>query len=302
MNFLYRFLAKGIIKKSIENKKIKIISTPFVVYVADLLAKELKNLGFEPEIEILRKISRRDVFRLRASLCIVLCTNFYKRLPPFYIAYQLEQSKSSNWFSKKYLKQLKGAIAIFDYCLENIDFLVEKGLVRDQIYYVPIGFFPAYLEYLQETSRIDLSKVIDCDMLFYGGLNNRRKDIIDNIGDDVGLKCVRGKFDKELYPELLGAKVVLNIHFESNSLLETTRIFECLSLGIPVVSEEARNRAEYEFLRPYVRFVKIGDVEGLLSEARAAILEGKKNITHIIGDEFSVRFSSAFQHILNKFL
>lgn len=58
--------------------------------------------------------------------------------------------------------------------------------------------------------------------------------------------------------------MVVNLHYYEGALLETTRIYECLSLGVPLVSETSVDRAEHAALDGAVRFVPVGDLPALL--------------------------------------
>ena len=65
----------------------------------------------------------------------------------------------------------------------------------------------------------------------------------------------------------MNAKVVVNIHFYENALVEQVRIFECLSLNIPVVSECGRNYRELsDYLKKNVSFATVGHGPNLLRQ------------------------------------
>jgi GR25 family glycosyltransferase involved in LPS biosynthesis len=73
--------------------------------------------------------------------------------------------------------------------------------------------------------------------------------------------------------------VAVNIHYYEGALLETTRIYECLSLGIPVVSETSSDIGEHTALANLVDFVNIGDESALIS-AIARVLENSPEVKH----------------------
>ena len=61
-------------------------------------------------------------------------------------------------------------------------------------------------------------------------------------------------------------KVLLNLHYQENSLLETPRIYEALSHGMRIVSEEAIDCTNYDLPELLVSFVPTGEVD-LISKA-----------------------------------
>ncbi len=65
--------------------------------------------------------------------------------------------------------------------------------------------------------------------------------------------------------ELKKGKIVVNIHYYENALLETTRIYECLSLNCLIVSEKSTDFEEHLSLQNIVDFVDIGDVHGMVN-------------------------------------
>jgi hypothetical protein len=58
------------------------------------------------------------------------------------------------------------------------------------------------------------------------------------LGNKYRIKIVNNLFGKRLFDEILNSKIILNIHFYKNSILETYRINEALSCGKIVISEK----------------------------------------------------------------
>ena len=69
------------------------------------------------------------------------------------------------------------------------------------------------------------------------------------------------------------AKVIVNVHYYENALLETTRIYECLSLNKVVVSEVGSDQSEHESLQSVVDFVEIGDVDAMVAKVSSILSE-----------------------------
>lgn len=87
------------------------------------------------------------------------------------------------------------------------------------------------------------------------------------------VRVVTGVFGREVEKAIKGARIVVNIHFyeEDDLLLETTRIYECLSLGTPVVSETARDQDDYPELAGVVAFFEKGSVGAMLRAVGRAL-------------------------------
>lgn len=79
------------------------------------------------------------------------------------------------------------------------------------------------------------------DLLFFGSMNPRRQTFLDEI-EAAGVQVSR--FDTPVYGAerdhyIRQSKAVLNCHFYDSSRFEQARVFQCLSLGTPVISERA---------------------------------------------------------------
>jgi len=77
------------------------------------------------------------------------------------------------------------------------------------------------------------------EVLFFGCINERRKAMLDEIiaaGHHV--TCLSfGVYGSERDDEIRRAKVVFNCHYYDSARFEQVRVFQCLSLGTPVISE-----------------------------------------------------------------
>lgn len=246
--------------KKVEVKNhISLLTVKHTLFVAHLLERTLKNLGFNCDIIIDEKSKYND------NLHIVICPQIFDKLPSNYIAYQLEQSVSSRWFSEKYFNVLRNAYAILDYSIKNIEFLQKNDVSYKQLFLLPIGIYKNYKNYLLNSGKWDGNVIDDSDVIFYGDINNeRRKKYLNELSKHFKVKIVSEKFGNDLYKELLSSKIVVNIHYYENSLLETTRIYECLSLGLNVVSEKSSDMDQHQNLDKFVNFVEIGDIEQMI--------------------------------------
>lgn len=252
-----RLNRRNALLKASKTRSFRIVATPHTMYVAHMLDQALTASGYGVTIA-----TSVPVFQFDDAVYIVICPQMFARLPRYLISYQMEQSVSPRWFTQKYLKTLKNSLAVFDYSTKNISFLREKGIPYTNIFYLPIATIPDYRQYLEKrgwTLPVELPKV--CDVLFYGdATNQRRKQILQELGLRFNVRVIGNMFGPQLYRAMLGARVIINLHYYDDALLETTRIHECLSLGLTVVSESSSNCDEYPELSGRVHFVEIGNV------------------------------------------
>lgn len=227
-----------------------ILATKHTLYIAHLLEASLKRLSVPVQI-----ITEEPV-KYTKKLHIVICPQMFRHMPSRYIAFQMEQTVSSRWLTKKYIGRLRNSYAVFDYSLVNIQYFKEKTDLPSMFYYLPVDYIAAEHQSQEEPVY---------DVLFYGDINNeRRRAMLDELSQSFRVKVVSEVFGEQLYEQLRKAKVVVNLHYYENAMLETTRIYEVLSLGSSVVvSESSSDPREEERLKGIVDFVDVGDVEQL---------------------------------------
>lgn len=240
-----------------------IMTTPHVLFIAHTLAENIRRHGWS--VEIVTQAPED----FSHDYYIVLCAQMFERLPPGEkrIIYQLEQSASSRWFSSKYFKDMENSFAAFDYSLNNIDYLADHGIVYPQIYYLPIGASSSYI------GKAEAAK--DIDLLFYGDYKSsaRRRDMIDRVKKKYNVKLVDDVFGEDMKAVISRSRLVLNIHYYEGAQLETPRLQECISLGVPVVSEGAADQGDYPELGSMVRFFPEGDAEAMMKVLDVAMAQ-----------------------------
>lgn len=244
-----------------------ILATPHTLFVAHAIQAALARAGVPADIVS----ESADGYPL--GLYFVVCPQMFKRLPPGEkrIAFQMEQTVSSRWFTPEYLAVLENSLAALDYAQTNIANLADYGIVYPHVYLTPVGGMAHYAHCLG-TPPAEADET--CDVLFYGDANApRRRRLLSAIGARYRLRVVGNLFGAAMHRALAGAKVVVNLHYYEGALLETTRIYECLSLGKSVVSECAADQAEHASLEQVVRFVPVGDAEALLKALAQALDE-----------------------------
>ncbi len=95
-----------------------------------------------------------------------------------------------------------------------------------------------YAPYLESADPLPLTDR-PIDLLFFGSLNARRRTFIDRI-EATGVSVAM--FDHPLYGAerdayIAQSKAVLNCSFYDSARFEQARVFQCLSMGTPVISE-----------------------------------------------------------------
>ena len=150
------------------------------------------------------------------------------------IIYQLEQLyENSPWLLVDTIMLLKLADEIWDYDLQNIEFLRER-----------FGIIPK-LRPMMHTMAIKTIPVVapekkDIDVLFYGNINPHREHMLSEIQKMIKprkIVYVTNVWGKELDEYLSRAKIVLNLHYFPTVRQEQVRMFHPVCNGICVLSE-----------------------------------------------------------------
>ncbi|MBO1041467.1 methyltransferase type 11 [Brucella pituitosa] len=266
-----------------------ILCTPHTLFIANALSERLAKHGIASEVLTGKlKDFSHDFY-------IVLCPQMFKQLPPpdKRVVFQLEQSVSSRWFTADYLKILSDSIGVLDYSLENIDFLACKGVKYPKIHYLPIGAVEG------TTGDRGASQY---DFVFYGDnlSSERRRLFLARLQKQYKVKICNDVFGGEMYTIIRQAKAVINIHYYEGALLETPRLSECISLGVPVLSEGSHDQAEYPEFEGAVRFFEEGSVDGMMQAA--AEMLGKIDTVHDSVGTAIAASAKRFNFMIDRFL
>jgi hypothetical protein len=110
------------------------------------------------------------------------------------------------------------------------DEIVARGWKRaDQVSVLLSSFDPAVHRKLPEVREKEI------DLLFLGGLTERRRRILDSLSNDLDV-TVTTAFGEEMTRYLNRAKIILNLHAEEDLDVET-RVYEVLGCGGFLISE-----------------------------------------------------------------
>ena len=239
-----------------------IVTTPHTEFIAEAMIAALAKT----RLTVTRGTEMPASFD--HDLYIVVAPQMFATLPPpgKLIVAQMEQVRASRWVDDAYMARMHASLAVLDYSRDNIEALTERGLPFKQLYYVPIR--PLRRADPQKTAR-------DIDVLFYGAIaSERRGRYITALREKLNLRVESDTFGPALRDILDRTKIVANIHFYENALLETTRLGEALSHGAHVVSEDAADQADH--VGAYdgmVDFVARNDVDAFVARVAAALAE-----------------------------
>ena len=260
-----------------KKKKIVVLYPGFLISLASVIQSQLQKLGIDVEL-----ITETPTDGFSQDLHIVLCAQEFLLLPPNYIVFQLEQlSVAKRFNTDHYHSLLFNSLAIFEYSSENINYLVNLGIPKNKIFHTPI--FSHCCD--------DSQKPYQYDILFYGSLNTRRKDILKELGQSLNIKIANKIFGTDMHDMIKRSKVILNIHYYDDAILESTRIAECLCLGKTVVSEKSVDQTDYDYLDDVVTFVDCGNIEKLKDSLTKKVLienfsQAEKHLRECINSKF----------------
>lgn len=253
----------------LDNGEVRILATQHTLFVAHLIKKGLLENGITAQVST-AFVAEHD----NNQLHIVVCPQMFKQLPKHYIAFQMEQSVNSRWFTEDYFARLNNAVAIFDYSLKNIEYLLQQGIPYQKLFYMPISSYADYSTYLSQIGYDLSEKQSDksADVLFYGDPNcERRKAYLQELKKHFNVTVASEVFGDRLTKMVKDARVVINIHYYENALLETTRLYETLSLGTPIISESSADIEEHQDLQSVIDFCPVGDIQAMVEKLHALL-------------------------------
>ena len=227
--------------------KIFIFTTKFGYYIANVLKYILSNSNIESNIVY-------DIDINNDGLYIILFSQKVKIFPKNYILYQLEQKDISKWIDIKYEMSIYHSIITFDYSQSNI--IKFNDIIRKKMVYFPIPLIPIY----KLNNKFDITIIPQNNILFYGSMNDIRKNKLNILQKKLyptyRIKIINNLYGEQLIYEILNSKIILNIHFYENAILETCRLNEILSCNRCVISEKPSNidTINYELYKKLVIF------------------------------------------------
>ncbi|MBQ6341610.1 MAG: methyltransferase [Anaerolineaceae bacterium] len=269
---------------------ITILCTKHTFFVAKLIENALL------QIKVFTKILMDEPEIYGEEVYIIICPQMFKRTPGRYIPFQMEQTISSRWLTPEYYDRLNHGYSILDYSLVNINFFKNVTEFGKNFYYLPLDYLPGFQS---------KSGNYEYDVLFYGDVNNeRRKRYLEEIQKYYSVKIVTDVFGEDLYDLISKARIVINIHYYEDALLETTRIYEILSLGRSIViSEQSNDPEEEKRLEGVIDFVPVNNINAMIERIDFWLSHEDKRIKAVENNNsvLSTR-ANAFNFFFYRFL
>ena len=165
-----------------------------------------------------------------------------------YIVFQMEQSTWGT-FGDEYVKILQNALEIWDYSLVNYQYMSSKLKLKNIKYVELLNYGNENHENINE----------DIDLLFFGLLNDRRLSIINKIKENnkgYNIIATSNVWGDNLISLIKRAKIIVNIHYINNSILEVERLSNILSVkrNAFIISESSCDPILDKLYRKYITF------------------------------------------------
>jgi hypothetical protein len=218
---------------------------------------ELKKQPYHVKIQ---QFNSHDIQFDDKTMYILFGYHLFETFPKQYIIYQSERLYA-RWeiiteLEKKRLLQIyRGAIAIWDYSLSNIQLF--KSLEIHNCKYVP------FYESKENLKRYNISFNLkrNIKVLWLGNIYGRRIDILNTIDKEIPrtiLKITNSVFYKKKRDLLEMSKIYLNICGDSpsKSPLNLFKIKYAFLTKSLVISEMTCESSEYDFFKDCIVFVK----------------------------------------------
>jgi hypothetical protein len=218
----------------------------------------LKRLGFTVEIRNhgVNPHSRNIIFgsgSFRAAKRAAFPNNS--------IVFNLEQlTESSPWLNSDYMRYL-ATYDVWDYSPRNTAFLQNK-MGFSNVVCIRLGYVP-------EMTRLNSSRRQDVDVLFYGGINDRRRAVLLKLlKAGVNLHVLLGSYGAARDSWIVRSKIVLNTHYFTPANLEMARLGYLWANKKTVLSELGPETEHYPELAAACRYSAYED----LAEAAVDLL------------------------------
>ena len=268
-------LRNNIIKRSNVKKKIIILSLKHLENFCNYLKTQIEKNDIECIIQHTKLKNKTNdiIFVISHSLLTFLPKNFY-----FFQIEQLNKISKNTAYYKTLTILIKKSIQTFDYSKTNMKYYPENIHIEHFLFNFSSKIPP-------------LEKIYD--VLFFGSINSginkdisiRRKKILQKLSHKFKIYFPRPSvYGKELTKIINQSKIMLNLHFYDNAILETARLQEGVGLNTHIISEYPCEE-DMEAIEPYkdrVEFVEIikDDLSNihLLEEKIEELLKGEKEV------------------------
>ena len=288
--------------------EITIITPPIMNYISCIFQEKFKEKNIKCNIVLFNKIKLIDYNEILLKnpnhyyfiYCLHLLYDIENLPKNRYIIYQLEQhtnDKISHHYNKilnNLSKVYENAFKIFDYNTENINVLQKNIGLKPDILKIPFSIKNNSIHKYQNTKK-------EYDIIFLGAKNTRRNTILNYLKKyfTIGIpsKMILGE---ELINFVCKGKVLLNIHYYDNAILERVRLNEIIPIGIPIVSEKPNLRdmsitSLYKDNVYFIDLIQENNIRKTLpneinSHFKQINIEGMKRIEQDFENEFNKHF------------
>lgn len=197
--------------------------------IAELINFSLQDLGYESFI----KYNHIDVFSQNIIIGLHLIDiKFINQIPKTTIIFNTEQILYTSNVWKKNILEYAKKFKIWDYSENNISYLASLGYKN--INYFRIGFQKKLVRLRRKNQ--------DIDILFYGSLDERRKNILSRLSNlGLKVKTLFGVYSRDRDDWIERSKIVLNLHYKDFQIFEIIRVFYLMTNSVCFVSEISKN-------------------------------------------------------------
>jgi len=275
-------------------------TTPYLLNIGIRIRNTLKNLNLDAECmssnEIITNIKNKNIGA--NIIFIFLFIEKIRIIPdnPFYI-YNLEQyARFKNTYligsrreGESFLKEAyEKSIGIFDYSKCNIKYFPKTLCYK--VVHLPIPLNHVY----KNNNNQQKHKI-----LFFGCRNKRRNKIFNYINNytNINIVNINNVFGEKLNSLIEESIIILNIHFEKQSILETARIHDILKINSDaiIISEESVDNETMDKYKNIVEFVP--EIKDDLSNIQIFIETLEYFIKKTIGNKNKLQLTSRHKEI-----
>jgi hypothetical protein len=233
-------------------KKLIIVAASQMIYISKIIERHLRN---HFDIKIVNSLSRDEAADMYLIFCIfkvdpvLLCSISDK-----VIIFQLEQHVGDQ-ISRHYTQMLRTGLfqQIYHRCFKKLEYCEQNQRVLKTLLDIDTTLLPIPIDILRAEPKLSLKT----DVLFVGCINEKRLSVLHRIAAKYSLQCItQNVFDTDLIPYFQQSKILLNIHFYDDAILERVRINEGLANGMIVISEfpNAEDQKVVDYYKGLVHF------------------------------------------------
>jgi hypothetical protein len=138
----------------------------------------------------------------------------------------MEQYNSNNII--QHISKMNNSEAVWEFSMKNYE---KYNIPIQKLWYQPVPYYDyTYIE----------NKDYKYDILFYGVLNKRREDILKELSKRYRVFYSGTIFGKEKEEYIKLSKIIINLHYYKDAVLETSRINDALIYNKIIISENSK--------------------------------------------------------------